>query len=263
MNSIRTTVCGIVTILAAILNALQALLDTDPATNPQWSVVAAAIAVGVGLILARDNNKTSEQAGAGPTDSAEPYKPETPDAPNAPVWALIAILPVLWLTGCATSEQAQPSKLDQPQKQTQASKQADEQAANVAIVQTVNVLPAGTEMKAPAGVNTDANGWYVPAEAKFKVTLPDGRQVETSSSVATISTQTITVTTHGQSSKEGSATAGQTGGAQSAQSTATATPENKPDTSVSLPVQVNAGGGAGTQGNTAASTGTTGTTTTP
>lgn len=64
MNSVITTVMGILAALTAIGGALVLLADGDPATNPNWDVVAAAVIAGVGLIAARDNGKTSEAAGA-------------------------------------------------------------------------------------------------------------------------------------------------------------------------------------------------------
>lgn len=63
-NSWKTTVLGISAILAAVSAIVQALLDNDPATNPDFTVAVAAIMSGVGLIFARDNNVTSEKAGA-------------------------------------------------------------------------------------------------------------------------------------------------------------------------------------------------------
>lgn len=64
MKSWKTTVLGISTILAAVTGIVQSLLDNDPATNPDFTVAIAAITSGVGLIFARDNNVTSEKAGA-------------------------------------------------------------------------------------------------------------------------------------------------------------------------------------------------------
>lgn len=64
MKSWKTTVSGVVAILMALCGAAQTLLDNDPATNPEWTAVVAAIMAGVGLIVARDNNKTSEDVGA-------------------------------------------------------------------------------------------------------------------------------------------------------------------------------------------------------
>jgi len=64
MTSWKTTGLGIGTILAAVGTALVAALDGDPATTANWPVVIAAVTSGVGLMFARDNNTTSEDAGA-------------------------------------------------------------------------------------------------------------------------------------------------------------------------------------------------------
>ena len=58
----KTTATGIATILAAIGGAATLLLDNNPQTNPDWTAVIAACTAGFGLIFARDNNVTSEQA---------------------------------------------------------------------------------------------------------------------------------------------------------------------------------------------------------
>lgn len=63
-TSWKTTALGISTILAAVTAIVQALLDNDPTTNPDFTVAVAAIMSGAGLIFARDNNVTSEKAGA-------------------------------------------------------------------------------------------------------------------------------------------------------------------------------------------------------
>jgi hypothetical protein len=63
-TSWKTTALGITTVLAAVAAIVQALLDNDPATNPDFTVAIAAITSGIGLIFARDNNVTSEKAGA-------------------------------------------------------------------------------------------------------------------------------------------------------------------------------------------------------
>lgn len=67
-KSWKTTVGGVGAILAAVGAALQQLFDNNPATNPDWSVVASAVMIGFGLIFARDNNVSSEEAGAAKTD---------------------------------------------------------------------------------------------------------------------------------------------------------------------------------------------------
>jgi hypothetical protein len=63
MNSWKTTTAGIGAILVAIGAAMKAMFDNDPSTVPEWGAVVAAIIAGIGLIAARDNNVTSEQAG--------------------------------------------------------------------------------------------------------------------------------------------------------------------------------------------------------
>jgi len=64
MNSWKTTVAGISVILSAVATAVQLLFDGDPQTNPDFNILAAQIATGVGLLVARDNSKSSEQVGA-------------------------------------------------------------------------------------------------------------------------------------------------------------------------------------------------------
>ena len=64
MKSWKTTAAGIAAIIAAIALAISHQFDTDPATIADWSAVITALTAGVGLVLARDNDKTSEQAGA-------------------------------------------------------------------------------------------------------------------------------------------------------------------------------------------------------
>lgn len=65
MKSWKTTAAGIGAILVAVGSALTATFDADPATVADWGAVIAAIIAGAGLIMARDNDVTSEQAGAG------------------------------------------------------------------------------------------------------------------------------------------------------------------------------------------------------
>jgi hypothetical protein len=64
MKSWKTTTAGIAAIVAALATAVGALFDADPVTMPDWGAVAAAVMAGIGLIAARDNGVTSEQAGA-------------------------------------------------------------------------------------------------------------------------------------------------------------------------------------------------------
>lgn len=51
-------------IVAVLIAAINALADGNPATNPDWTSVIASISVCVGLLFARDNKVTSEQAAA-------------------------------------------------------------------------------------------------------------------------------------------------------------------------------------------------------
>ena len=64
MTSWKTTAAGIAAIVAALATAVGALFDADPLSMPDWGAVAAAVMAGIGLIAARDNGVTSEQAGA-------------------------------------------------------------------------------------------------------------------------------------------------------------------------------------------------------
>lgn len=60
----KTTTAGVAAIVVALATAVGALFDADPTTLPDWGAVAAAVMAGIGLIAARDNNVTSEKAGA-------------------------------------------------------------------------------------------------------------------------------------------------------------------------------------------------------
>lgn len=64
MRSWQTTSYGTCVILIGLLSALKLLLDGDPATNPDWNLVAVAFFSGIGHIRARDNSKSDEQVGA-------------------------------------------------------------------------------------------------------------------------------------------------------------------------------------------------------
>ncbi len=64
MKSWKTTAAGIAAIVAAVALAISHQFDTDPTTVADWSAVITALTAGVGLVLARDNDRTSEQAGA-------------------------------------------------------------------------------------------------------------------------------------------------------------------------------------------------------
>jgi putative flippase GtrA len=61
MKSWKTTLTGVLTILVAGGTAVKLLLTGG---QPDWTATIAAIIAGFGLIAARDNSVTSEQAGA-------------------------------------------------------------------------------------------------------------------------------------------------------------------------------------------------------
>jgi hypothetical protein len=63
MKSWKTTATGIITIVIAVGSAVKTLIDNDPSTNPDIGATIAAVTVGFGLIAARDNNVSSEDAG--------------------------------------------------------------------------------------------------------------------------------------------------------------------------------------------------------
>ena len=63
-KSWKTTAAGVAGIIIAIASCAQAALDGDPATVPNYEVALAAVITGLGLIFARDNGVSSEQAGA-------------------------------------------------------------------------------------------------------------------------------------------------------------------------------------------------------
>jgi uncharacterized membrane protein YgaE (UPF0421/DUF939 family) len=63
-GSWRTTAAGIVAGLSLILAQVGNLLDSDPATKFEYTIVAAAVAGIIAAISARDNKVSSEEAGA-------------------------------------------------------------------------------------------------------------------------------------------------------------------------------------------------------
>lgn len=63
MKSWKTTAAGVIAALTAILGAASALLDGNPATNPDYATVVAAVVAAVGLVFARDASVSSEQQG--------------------------------------------------------------------------------------------------------------------------------------------------------------------------------------------------------
>ncbi len=64
MKSWKTTLAGIVAGLAMLFGEANKALDDDPNTNPSFEIIVLGLAtMGIG-VAARDNNVTSEQAGA-------------------------------------------------------------------------------------------------------------------------------------------------------------------------------------------------------
>ncbi len=64
MKSWRTSLFGSGGLAVLWFNVANMLLDDNPATNPDWSTVITATFACVATLFARDNNVTSEQAGA-------------------------------------------------------------------------------------------------------------------------------------------------------------------------------------------------------
>ncbi len=52
----KTTGAGIAAVVVAAGAILTAMTDNDPATNPDWAALVAAVIAGVGLIFAKDGN---------------------------------------------------------------------------------------------------------------------------------------------------------------------------------------------------------------
>lgn len=63
-KSWKTSAAGIGAILVALGSALSATFDADPVTVPDWGALVAAVIAGIGLLAARDNDKSSEEVGA-------------------------------------------------------------------------------------------------------------------------------------------------------------------------------------------------------
>ena len=63
-KSWKTTAAGISAIVAAVAGAAGLMLDGKPDTNPDWTALIAAVTAGIGLVMARDNDKSSEDVGS-------------------------------------------------------------------------------------------------------------------------------------------------------------------------------------------------------
>jgi hypothetical protein len=55
----KTTTTGVIAIVVAVCAAVKALIDNDPTTSLDVGTTIAAITAGVGLILAKDAEKTA------------------------------------------------------------------------------------------------------------------------------------------------------------------------------------------------------------
>jgi uncharacterized membrane protein YhiD involved in acid resistance len=62
-KSWKTSAAGIGAILVAVGSALSSMFDNNPATVADWGAVVAAVIAGIGLLAARDNGVSSEDAG--------------------------------------------------------------------------------------------------------------------------------------------------------------------------------------------------------
>jgi hypothetical protein len=64
MKSWKTTLLGLATAMAGLGLFAKAYLDNDPSTMPDATLLVAEMTAALGLIFARDNDKSSEDAGA-------------------------------------------------------------------------------------------------------------------------------------------------------------------------------------------------------
>ena len=62
-TGIRLKFIAIVSLLSVITGAASLLLDGNPATNPDWTATIAALTAAWGLLVARQNNVSSEDVG--------------------------------------------------------------------------------------------------------------------------------------------------------------------------------------------------------
>ena len=58
MGNWKTTIFGAGGLLVTIVTAVSLLLDGDPLTNPDWNLVAIAVTTAIGLLFAKDVDKT-------------------------------------------------------------------------------------------------------------------------------------------------------------------------------------------------------------
>ena len=66
LRSWKTTAMGLIILLQAVLLATSHMIDSDPATNPDWNSVITAAMAFVALLMARDADVSSQDAGVRP-----------------------------------------------------------------------------------------------------------------------------------------------------------------------------------------------------
>ena len=59
-RSWKTTTAGIAVIITVIGQVITLLTDGDPLTNPDWNTVMTQLIPGIGLLVCRDFDKSSE-----------------------------------------------------------------------------------------------------------------------------------------------------------------------------------------------------------
>ncbi len=64
MKSWKTSLAGVGALLTTVGTTLNQLFDGNAATNPDWNLVLPLVCTSLIGLFARDNNVTSEQAGA-------------------------------------------------------------------------------------------------------------------------------------------------------------------------------------------------------
>ena len=62
-NSWKTTTVAVLLAIDSVIHAGMNLLDSDPATNPDWNVVIALWIAAFGMLFSRDADKSSQDAG--------------------------------------------------------------------------------------------------------------------------------------------------------------------------------------------------------
>ena len=69
----KTSATGIIGLIVLIGNVANMLLDDNPATNPDWSLVIPALLAGIGSLFAKDYNATNSPL---PMPTAETVTPK-------------------------------------------------------------------------------------------------------------------------------------------------------------------------------------------